>query len=113
MYPTLPAVLPDIVYPGNFSLQDGRVLALYLGPSHTRDGIFVWFPEEKILYGSCILKEKPGNLDFADLSEYQKTLHKLKALMLPIESIIAGHDSPLHTPELIDHYLKLLENIPN
>ena len=36
--------------------------AIYLGPSHTPDGIFVFFPEEKVLYGNCILKEQLGNL---------------------------------------------------
>lgn len=112
-YPVLAAVLPDTVYDGDFSLQDGKVQALYLGPSHTPDGIFVWFPEEKVLYGNCILKERLGNLDFADVAAYPSTLQKLKALALPIVTIIAGHYSPLHGPELIDHYLALLEKTPH
>jgi metallo-beta-lactamase class B len=111
-YPALSAVLPDTVYPGDFSLQDGKVKALYLGPSHTQDGIFVWFPDEKILYGNCILKEKLGNLDFADVAEYPNTLRKLKALNLPIATVIAGHYAPLHGPDLIDRYLALLEAMP-
>ncbi|MDR3437221.1 subclass B2 metallo-beta-lactamase [Telmatospirillum sp.] len=108
-YPAVPMVLPDTVYPGDFALQDGRVRALYLGPSHTRDGIFVWFPEEKILYGGCILKEKLGNLDFADVAEYPKTLRKLQKRDLGFTTVIAGHYSPLHEPELIDQYIALLE----
>jgi metallo-beta-lactamase class B len=111
-YPDLPAVLPDTVFPGDFDLQDGKVEAFWLGPSHTPDGIFVWFPEERILYGGCILKEQLGNLDFADTVEYPHTLMKLKALNLPVETVIAGHYSPLHGPELIDRYIALLENAP-
>jgi metallo-beta-lactamase class B len=107
-YPTLPLVLPDKTFPGDFELQGGRVKAIYLGPSHTADGIFVFFPEEKVLYGNCILKEQLGNLDFADLIEYPKTLEKLKQLNLGFTTIVAGHWSPLHGPELIDQYLKLL-----
>ncbi len=112
-YPVLPPVLPDTVYPGSFTLQGGHVRAIYLGPSHTPDGIFVWFPDEKILYGGCILKEQLGNLDFANLAEYPKTLRKLQGLNLGVTTIIAGHYSPIHGPELIDHYIRLLEVRPH
>ena len=108
-YPPLPIVLPTVTHPGDFSLQGGRVKAIYLGQSHTPDGIFVYFPAEKVLYGNCILKEKLGNLSSANLTEYPKTLNKLKQLGLEIQTIIAGHDSAVHGPELIDHYLNLLQ----
>jgi len=87
-------------------LIGGRVFDL--GPSHTQDGIFVFFPQEKVLYGNCILKEQLGNLDFADLREYPKTLERLKQLHLDFTTIVAGHWSPIHGPELIDEYLQLL-----
>lgn len=108
-YPQLRLVLPDKTYPGDFSLQEGRVRALYLGPAHTADGLFVYFPEERVLYGNCILKEQLGNLDSANLTEYPRTLRKLQQLKLDFTTIVAGHWSPLHGPELIDHYLQLLE----
>jgi metallo-beta-lactamase class B len=107
-YPTLPLVLPDQTFAGDFELQSGGVKAIYLGPSHTPDGIFVFFPKEKVLYGNCILKEQLGNLDFADLTEYPKTLEKLKQLNLGFTTIVAGHWSPIHGLELIDQYLALL-----
>jgi metallo-beta-lactamase class B len=109
-YPTLPLVLPDQTFAGDFELQSGGVKAIYLGPSHTPDGIFVFFPKEKVLYGNCILKEQLGNLDFAVLTEYPKTLQKLKQLNLGFTTIVAGHWSPIHGPELIDQYLALLAN---
>ena len=112
-YPASPAVLPDTVYPGDFALQGGRVRAIYLGQSHTPDGIFVYFPEEKVLYGGCILKEQLGNLDYANLAEYPVTLRKLQQLNLGFTTIIAGHYSPLHGPELIDQYTHLLEQRPH
>ena len=107
-YPRLPLVLPTVTHAGDFELQAGGVRAIYLGPSHTPDGIFVYFPAEKVLYGGCILKEQLGNLEFADLAEYPRTLRKLQALNLPIATTIAGHWSPVHGPELIDRYLELL-----
>jgi metallo-beta-lactamase class B len=109
-YPHLPLVLPTKTYPGDFELQGGRVKAFYLGPSHTSDGIFVYFPEEKVLYGGCILKEQIGNLAFANIDEYPKTLHKLEQLKLEIKTIIAGHYSAVHGPELIEQYLDLLKS---
>ncbi|MNQ36790.1 Beta-lactamase precursor [compost metagenome] len=111
-YPDLPLVLPNEVHDGDFSLQDGKVRAFYLGPAHTPDGIFVYFPDEQVLYGNCILKEKLGNLAFADLQAYPQTLARLKAMKLPLKTIVGGHDSPLHGPELIDHYQALLAEAP-
>jgi metallo-beta-lactamase class B len=63
---------------------------IYLGPSRTPDGIFVFFPQEKVLYGNCILKVQLGNLDFADLREYPKTLERLKQINLDFTTIVAG-----------------------
>jgi metallo-beta-lactamase class B len=37
-YPALPLVLPDKTYTSDFTLQDGRIRGIYLGPSHTQDG---------------------------------------------------------------------------
>ena len=107
-YPQLPLVLPDFTLPSDFSLQNGAVRAIYTGESHTSDGICVYFPTEKVLYGSCILKERLGNLDYANLTEYPKTLRKLQKLELGFTTIIAGHFSPIHGPELIDQYIRLL-----
>jgi metallo-beta-lactamase class B len=112
-YPSLELVLPAVTFPGDFVLQGGGIKAMFLGPSHTPDGIFVYFPAEKVLYGGCILKEQLGNLTFADLKEYPLTLQKLKRLNLDIQTIVAGHGSPIHGPELIDQYLELLRDHSN
>jgi metallo-beta-lactamase class B len=108
-YPAIPLTLPDTVYEGNYELQGGRVRAIYTGPAHTPDGIFVYFPQEKVLYGNCILKEQLGNLDSAEVAEYPKTLLKLKAMKLDYTAIIAGHFAPVQGPELLDRFLKMLE----
>jgi len=107
-YPDIPIVLPDTVFAGDFTLQDGAVRGFYLGPSHKPDDIFVWFPEEKVLYGGCILKPQLGNMDGADLAEYPKTLQKLKDLNLGISLIVAGHYSAVHGPDLIDRMIAML-----
>lgn len=108
-YPLIPLTLPDVVHEGDYTLQGGRVRAIYTGPAHTPDGVFVYFPEERVLYGNCILKEQLGNLDSADVAEYPRTLRKLKAMNLDYTNIIAGHFTPVHGPELIDRFLRMLE----
>jgi metallo-beta-lactamase class B len=109
-YPALEVTPPTDVHAGDFELQGGRIQVLYLGPSHTRDGVFVYFPREHVLYGGCILKEQLGNLAFADVAAYPRTLQALEQLRLPIRTVIAGHFSPVHGPDLIDRYLALLES---
>jgi metallo-beta-lactamase class B len=108
-YPAVEVSLPTEVHAGDFELQGGRVKVLYLGPSHTKDGTFAYFPEQQVLYGGCILKEQLGNLAFADVAAYPRTLESLKALRLPVRTVIAGHFSPVHGPDLVDRYLALLK----
>ncbi|VEB44109.1 Beta-lactamase precursor [Chromobacterium violaceum] len=61
------------------------------------------------MYGNCILKQELGNLSYADLNEYPKTLERLKLSELDFDTVIAGHLDALHGPELIDHYQRLLK----
>ena len=106
-YPSIPYTPPDITFSDKYELENGNIKILYFGPSHTEDGSVVYFPDEKILFGDCILKEKLGWLGDANVDEYPKTLEKIKKL--PIKTIIAGHWSAIHGPELIDQMLELLK----
>ncbi len=108
-YPALPVTMPTDVRPGDFAIQDGRVQVFHLGASHTRDGVFVYFPDQAVLYGGCILKEQLGNLAFADVAEYPRTLERLQHRRLALKTVVAGHGSPVHGPDLIDRYLALVK----
>ena len=108
-YPTIPLVLPTKTYGTDFTLENGDIRGLYLGPSHNVDDIFVYFPKQKVLYAGSILKERLGSLAFANLEEYPKTLEKLRRLHLEIDKIISGHWSAVHGPGLIDEYLAMLK----
>jgi len=109
-YPNLPLILPTKTYEADFTLENGNIQGVYLGPSHNEDDIFVFFPKEKVLFAGSILKEHLGNLAFANLEEYPKTLQKLQKLRLDIDKIISGHWSAVHGPELIDEYLGMLKD---
>jgi metallo-beta-lactamase class B len=107
-YPSVPLSAPTDCRPDQFDLQDGRVKVLYLGPSHTDADVFVYFPDEKVLDAGSIIKEKLGNLAKANVQQYPNTLHKLQAQHLDIKTIIAGHWSAVHGPDLVETYLDLL-----
>jgi len=108
-YPVLPLVPPTDILSDHFELQNGDVQAFYLGPTHTRGDIFVYFPREQVLDAGSILKPHLGNLADADLREYPNTLHRLQRMHLRIRTIIAGHWSAVHGPGLIDRYLRMLQ----
>ena len=74
------------------------------------DGVVVYFPQERILYGNCLIKQELGNLSYADLKAYPNSLRHIQRMGLDYDLIIAGHQDSLHGPELIDHYLHLLEH---
>jgi metallo-beta-lactamase class B len=108
-YPSLPLVLPTKTCKNDFTLENGAIHGFYLGPSHNEDDIFVYFPKEKVLYAGSILKEHLGNLVFANLEQYPKTLVRLRQLGLQIDKIISGHWSAVHGPDLIERYLAMLK----
>ncbi len=110
-YPDVPLVLPNKILQEKDDLLNGNIETLYLGESHSPDGIMVYMPNERVLYASCILKRKIGNLSDANISEYPNTLRKLKSLNLNVDTIIAGHDEAVNPPSLVDHYLDLLSNV--
>jgi metallo-beta-lactamase class B len=109
-YPQLPLSLPTHCRSEDFQLQSGAIKTLFLGGSHTPGDIFVYFANERVLNAASILKEQLGNLAGADIQAYPETLRNLKRLNLDIDTVVSGHFSPLHGPELIDHYLQLLED---
>jgi len=101
-------MLPNETIGDDTQIQNGAVRILYLGASHTPGDVFVYFPNEKVLDAGSIIKEQVGNLASADLVEYPKTLEKLKAAKLDIRTVVSGHWSAIHGPEIIDQYEKLL-----
>jgi metallo-beta-lactamase class B len=107
-YPALSLTAPNDCKSDKFELQNGKVAVFYLGPSHTNADVFVYVQDQKVLDAGSIIKEQLGNTAHANLAEYPNTLKKLQAMHLDIKTVIAGHWSPAHGPDLIDIYLGIL-----
>lgn len=87
-----------------------QIAALYfLGEGHTKDNIVAYYPNEKVLFGGCLIKElnaTKGNLADANEQAWAETATKVKAKFTDAEIVIPGHGAAGNT-NLIDYTIKL------
>lgn len=88
-----------------------KVVCQYPGPGHTEDNIVVWLPEDEILFGGCLVKSAGsrnlGNLEDANVGEWDNTLRNLLKRYPEVEIVVPGHGNAGGI-ELIHHTLKLV-----
>ncbi len=76
------------------TIGDKNVFATFFGEGHTRDNIVGYFPDERIMFGGCLIKalDAPkGNLEDANVQEWSNTVLKLKNKYPDVRVIIPGH----------------------
>lgn len=81
----------------------------FFGEGHTKDNIVVYYPNEKVLFGGCLIKELnagKGNLADANEAAWAETATKLKITITDAEVVIPGHGLTGNT-DLIDYTIKL------
>ncbi|HKX86029.1 MAG TPA: BlaB/IND/MUS family subclass B1 metallo-beta-lactamase [Flavobacterium sp.] len=81
----------DTVFtPGQYSFE-----TYYPGQGHTEDNIVIWFNNEKILYGGCLIKgadaEDLGFLGDGNVIEYETTLKNVQKKYPDPKFIIVSH----------------------
>lgn len=83
----------------------------FFGKGHTYDNVVAYYPEEKTLFGGCLIKSigaGKGYLGNADTTEWSNTVRNIKSVYQNIEYVIPGHgksgDSKLldYTANLFD-----------
>jgi metallo-beta-lactamase class B len=73
------------------------LILYYPGETHSPDNITVYYPEKKILFGGCMIKELSaanlGNTDDANLDKWPVSIERLKAKYneTNVKIIIPGH----------------------
>ncbi len=95
----------------NLKVGTQKVYATYLGEGHTRDNIIGYFPEDKAMFGGCLIKEVgagKGNLEDANVKAWPETVRKVKDRYPQAKIIIPGHGRVGGT-ELLDFTVKLFE----
>ena len=80
-----------------FTVGQYQFQAYYPGAGHTADNIVVWFDQQKILYGGCLIKgtDNPslGNLGDADVQAYASTVRHVMQQCQHPKYVITGHDN--------------------
>jgi len=82
----------------------------YPGPGHTEDNIVVWFPDQKILYGGCLIKgaeaKDLGYLGDANKEAYKSTLQRVQKRFRDPRYIVISHQD-WHDINSLKHSIKL------
>jgi metallo-beta-lactamase class B len=83
----------------------------YPGEGHSPDNIVIWFNNDKILYGGCLIKSTEagslGNLSDANVTAWPKTIKNIQERFKNPRYIIPGHQDWTDKNSL-DHTLDLL-----
>ena len=82
-----------------------KVLAEFFSEGHTKDNVIGYFPDEKVMFGGCLIKELgvgKGNLNDANVNEWSNTVAKLKVKYPDTKIVIPGHGKPGGT-ELLNY----------
>lgn len=88
---------------------NNKIVCQYFGPAHTEDGIVVWIPEEKVLFGGNEVRNFNGwvgNISDATLSKWSNTIENVKTEYGLAKFVVPGHGRH-GGPELLDYTIKL------
>lgn len=88
------------------------IVSRYFGKGHTADNIVTYLPEEKVLFGGCMiksLKSGKGNLDDASVSKWSKTVGKVKRTYINVETVVPGHGK-FGDKTLLDYTIDMFKN---
>ncbi len=93
------------------SLDKSYVLVKFFGEGHTKDNVIAYYPDEKILFGGCLIKElgaNKGNLADANVATWSNTVQAIKSTFKDIHQVIPGHGKH-GTSELLDYTIRLFK----
>lgn len=96
-------------------LGDKAIVCEWLGEAHTKDNIIAWLPEEKTMFGGCMVKRVgagKGNLADANVEEWSNTVKRIKAKYGDAKTVIPGHGA-FGGVELLDYTIGLFEDNSN
>ena len=106
-------VVPQNGFNDSLKLSLGNTYAVvkYFGQGHTKDNVVGYFPNEKILFGGCLIKEleaTKGYLGDANVGEWSSTVQKVKQQYPNVKIVIPGHGE-IGGKELLDYTIKLFK----
>ena len=106
--------LPDSVLAPAQHLAVGirTVETFFPGPGHTVDNLAVWLPEEKLLFGGCMVRaagaRSMGNVADADVEAWPHSISNLLSRYADVQTVVPSH-GPVGDHGLLEHTLDLLK----
>lgn len=96
---------------------NGKIIKChFFGGGHTFDNITVWIPDNKILFGGCLVKTYNaialGNIADAVIDDWSKTIQNTLNQYSDIKIVVPGHGE-YGGSELLDHTIELVEKQKN
>lgn len=88
-----------------------EVYAEFFGEGHTKDNVIGYFPEDRVMFGGCLIKETgagEGNLEDANVEAWPVTIRNIKQKYPETAVVIPGHGKPGGT-ELLDYTISLFD----
>ena len=95
-------------------LSGKKIILYYPGEGHSRDNTVAYIPDEKVLFGGCMVKSLrsgKGNLADANVTAWPITIKKVSAKFGDAKWVIPGHGKAGGT-ELLDFTIKLFSQKP-
>lgn len=104
---------PLMGFDTEFSLPvgDQEVWMGFRGEGHTRDNIVGYMPDEKIMFGGCLIKKvgaSKGYTGDANLDEWSNTVRRIKSEFSEAQWVVPGHGS-WGDQELFDYTIELFD----
>lgn len=104
-------VLPKNPFDWEIEIKIGEELVLikHFGEGHTRDNVVGYIPNQKALFGGCLVKSVgagKGNLLDANPKDWPNTITRIKKELPEIEIVIPGHGKH-GGQELLDYTVEL------
>ncbi|WP_099769293.1 subclass B1 metallo-beta-lactamase [Chryseobacterium sp. 52] len=89
-----------------------KILIKYFGEGHTKDNVVAYVPDQKAMFGGCLIKEidaTKGYLGDANVQAWSGTVEKVKAQYPDVKTVIPGHGD-VGGKELLDYTIKLFRS---
>ncbi|CAM3400428.1 subclass B1 metallo-beta-lactamase [Pontibacter korlensis] len=106
---------PDVTFATDTTFAiGGQQLEVYFpGGGHTADNVVVYLPQQKILFGGCLVKDLQaknlGNTADADLKSWPLAIQRLQQRYPKAKVVVPSH-GPWGDQSLLSHTLSLLQN---
>ncbi len=92
----------------SFQIGQYRFETYYPGPGHAPDNIVIWFPQQQVLYGGCLVKSAHdtdlGNLSDGSLLHYAAAIKNVAVKCSTAKFIVTGHGDWSDTNSLAHTY---------